>query len=310
MPRPRPRPSEVVIFPMALTPKQCTRLALDKKENGKTSRSVLCQNFDLYSLLCVAVSDMLLLVQVSEANCTDSRVPDQDGDCYCPSMTVQIGGSCVDLSVLNPSIIVPVVLLGLIATFAYGKYRHKAADNIWKIKFKDLKFPATPQILGVGTFGVVIRAEYYGTNVAVKRVVPVEASSSPARIDPRVALNAALSYFRGDRQGTSTNDTEKPKVFSKSGSHFDLRPGSSDPFGRAALTDSGRFNKSSNFANSGNFAPSENSESSFNERVPRMPPGASPPTTTDAQYHLSGGASARKNLKLTLSGPADMVGQS
>jgi hypothetical protein len=294
---------------MALTPKQCTRLALDKKENGKTSRSVLCQNFDLYSLLCVAVSDMLLLVQVSEANCTDSRVPDQDGDCYCPSMTVQIGGSCVDLSVLNPSIIVPVVLLGLIATFAYGKYRHKAADNIWKIKFKDLKFPATPQILGVGTFGVVIRAEYYGTSVAVKRVVPVEASSSPARVDPRMAFTAALSYFRGDRQATSTNDPEKPKVSSKSGSHFDLRPGSSDPFGRAALTDSGRFNKSSNFANSGNFAPSENSDASFNERVPPMPSGA-PGATADAQYHNSGGASARKNLKLTLSGAADMVRQS
>jgi hypothetical protein len=217
--------------------------------------------------------------------------------------------------VLNPSIIAPSLFLGVVLGFCFVRYKHKAADSIWKIRFKDLKFPATPEILGVGTFGVVIRAEYYGTNVAVKRVVPVEASSTPGRIDPRLAFNAALSYLLGDRQGASNNGSEKQKVFSKSDSHFDLHPGSQDQFGRGGLGDrSGNFSRSGNFrsGNFSNFITSENSEGSFQREPMPMPmsSGSSPPTTSDAQYIASGGTISRKNPNLFVSGPAESVRQS
>ena len=41
--------------------------------------------------------------------------------------------------------------------------------SIWRIKPSELKFKPEPEILGRGTFGLVVLAEYRGTNVAVKR---------------------------------------------------------------------------------------------------------------------------------------------
>jgi len=36
----------------------------------------------------------------------------------------------------------------------------------------ELKFDEPPEIIGRGTFGLVLKAEYRGTEVAVKRVMP------------------------------------------------------------------------------------------------------------------------------------------
>jgi serine/threonine protein kinase len=46
------------------------------------------------------------------------------------------------------------------------------ADSIWEIQLKNLQFDAPPEVLGRGTFGLVVAATYNTTRVAVKRVIP------------------------------------------------------------------------------------------------------------------------------------------
>lgn len=48
----------------------------------------------------------------------------------------------------------------------------KQADMLWLISPQDLEFDSPPIILGRGTFGVVTKATYRGTAVAIKRALP------------------------------------------------------------------------------------------------------------------------------------------
>lgn len=50
--------------------------------------------------------------------------------------------------------------------------RRAIEDSVWIVKKEDIVFHDPPRILGVGTFGFVLHAEYLGTQVAVKRVIP------------------------------------------------------------------------------------------------------------------------------------------
>lgn len=77
------------------------------------------------------------------------------------------------------AIIVPivVVLLAVLVVFHLDSKR-RSADGVWKIQSSELKFASPPTVLGRGTFGLVVSAEYRGTQVAVKRVIPSNESSS------------------------------------------------------------------------------------------------------------------------------------
>ena len=52
--------------------------------------------------------------------------------------------------------------------------KRKTNDTMWSVKISraELEFDDPAQVLGQGTFGLVLLACYRGTNVAVKRVVP------------------------------------------------------------------------------------------------------------------------------------------
>eukprot|EP00934_Nitzschia_sp_Nitz4_P006661 Nitzschia sp. Nitz4//scaffold85_size83877//9444//12857//NITZ4_005217-RA/size83877-processed-gene-0.133-mRNA-1//-1//CDS//3329559101//6651//frame0 len=69
--------------------------------------------------------------------------------------------------------IVTVVLL----LRAIEMYR-RGSDNIWKVNKDELIFSEPPEIIGRGSFGLVLLAEYRGTQVAVKRALPPNARTS------------------------------------------------------------------------------------------------------------------------------------
>jgi len=48
----------------------------------------------------------------------------------------------------------------------------KMSDSVWTVNISDLHFDDPAEVIGRGTFGLVLLAEYRGTNVAVKRVIP------------------------------------------------------------------------------------------------------------------------------------------
>ena len=72
------------------------------------------------------------------------------------------------------AVLVPVLAIIFAGTiiWLYLERKRRHADAIWMIDKKELKFADPPEIAGRGTFGLVVKAEYRGTDVAVKRVIP------------------------------------------------------------------------------------------------------------------------------------------
>ena len=119
-----------------------------------------------------------LSVKVTPVNCLrvtgdKLRVNDQYGNCICPAnVLAEIGGKCVANSVLLTSILVPLFGLSLLAVYFFVRRKRMQTDSIWAVKNSELRFDNPPEIVGRGTFGLVLAAEYRGTQVAVKRVIP------------------------------------------------------------------------------------------------------------------------------------------
>jgi len=118
-----------------------------------------------------------LRLQVSEPDCgvltgDDLREPNDLGECVCEDGSTEIGGNCVSLKILLPSILVPLFILMLVGVYLYVELKRKQADSVWAVLPDELEFDDPPEIIGRGTFGLVLLAEYRGTEVAVKRVIP------------------------------------------------------------------------------------------------------------------------------------------
>ena len=78
------------------------------------------------------------------------------------------------------------------------EHKRKSNDAVWKVRKADLHFEDPPQILGRGTFGLVLLAEYRGTQVAVKRVIP----PSESQKDSGSITNTA-AFFDNSRANNS-----------------------------------------------------------------------------------------------------------
>jgi serine/threonine protein kinase len=79
------------------------------------------------------------------------------------------GGTNIALLVVLPLALV--MVLGVVV-FLFYENRRKTNDAVWVVDKEALKFADPPEIIGRGTFGLVLLAEYRGTQVAVKRVIP------------------------------------------------------------------------------------------------------------------------------------------
>lgn len=64
------------------------------------------------------------------------------------------------------------VFVILVVLLCRWREMHKRnADHVWKVDKKELIFQEPPQVIGRGSFGLVLLAEYRGTRVAVKRAL-------------------------------------------------------------------------------------------------------------------------------------------
>eukprot|EP00980_Cylindrotheca_fusiformis_P012051 scaffold2863_cov114-Cylindrotheca_fusiformis.AAC.3 len=72
------------------------------------------------------------------------------------------------------TILAPIVvaLAAAIGIFFFFERKRRQSDSLWYIKKEELKFANPPEVIGRGGFGLILRAEYRGTDVAVKRVLP------------------------------------------------------------------------------------------------------------------------------------------
>lgn len=85
---------------------------------------------------------------------------------------VSIGSKCVPYRIFLPALLIPFFFLCAIAVHFYVEYRRKQADSVWLVQAEELTFEEPAKVLGRGTFGYVLLAEYRGTKVAVKKVLP------------------------------------------------------------------------------------------------------------------------------------------
>lgn len=74
------------------------------------------------------------------------------------------------------------LVLCCVGLFAYLERRRKEADSVWIVNKSELIYDDPPEVLGRGTFGLVVAAEYRGTRVAVKRVIPPNQATAGAEI--------------------------------------------------------------------------------------------------------------------------------
>jgi serine/threonine protein kinase len=149
-------------------------------------------------------------------------VADANGECVCGPSSVAVGGACARYSVLLPSILVPLIVLGLFCVHLYVRHKRKQADYVWLIKTSDLTFDEPPEILGRGTFGLVVRAEYRGTQVAVKRVIPPVSYGKDASTGSIVLEKDSLENDGEDRLGSLVPSTANKSKRRKSNDYFDF----------------------------------------------------------------------------------------
>eukprot|EP00980_Cylindrotheca_fusiformis_P023026 scaffold10066_cov100-Cylindrotheca_fusiformis.AAC.3 len=72
-------------------------------------------------------------------------------------------------TILAPIVIALVAAIGILFFF---ERKRRQNDALWYIQKNELRFADPPEIIGRGGFGLILKAEYRGTEVAVKRVLP------------------------------------------------------------------------------------------------------------------------------------------
>ena len=69
--------------------------------------------------------------------------------------------------VMVVTVSVAAVLLVALGIFFYIERKRKLNDSVWKVKPEELTFDDPPEVLGRGSFGLVLKASYRGTEVSV-----------------------------------------------------------------------------------------------------------------------------------------------
>ena len=91
-------------------------------------------------------------------------------------------------------------------------YRRRNGDHLWKISHDELVFGDPPEIIGRGSFGTVMLADYRGTRVAVKRASPSTGVSSATsffgtvRKTPEQTINMKSTKNNGVTSGSTRFD--------------------------------------------------------------------------------------------------------
>lgn len=112
-----------------------------------------------------------------------------------------------------------VVLIGLVVFGLIIVKRRKDGIMAWHIRKDELLFGDPPEALGRGTFGLVVLAEYRGTQVAVKRVIPPRnrppMRSGPSECNDLESQSYDDSILSFSEAHSLSNDVERPVIREK-----------------------------------------------------------------------------------------------
>ena len=95
----------------------------------------------------------------------------EDGICECSSTAISIFDECISEGAFAGIVSGVCVAIGLVFLSWFLNYKKRKNDEVWHVKAEELHFSHPVEIVGQGAFGVVLLAEYRGTQVAIKRVL-------------------------------------------------------------------------------------------------------------------------------------------
>jgi hypothetical protein len=153
-------------------------------------------------------------VQVVQRNCeldyrSHSKTPDSKGTCICDSSTIDLFGKCISSVIFSVVVSLVIVLFVMELGYLYLSYRKKQSDQLWHVAVDELHFDEPVEIIGQGSFGVVLLAEYRGTKVAIKRVLPT---------NEKRRVESSRGSKDGPVYGSSSHDVESQSV-DRAGTH-------------------------------------------------------------------------------------------
>ena len=129
-----------------------------------------------------------------------------DGTKTAPPEMVPSGDSITSSIII--AIVLAIALVSLIGAVLIMRMRQKRKDiKAWEVNPSELKFEQPPVVIGRGTFGLVLLAQYRGTFVAVKRVIPRQVDGK--RNQRSGSLAGSLTKPRRNSEGVSSIEDDK-----------------------------------------------------------------------------------------------------
>ena len=151
-------------------------------------------------------------ILVTAPTCPALQVATSSGQCVCDAGYFSTPtGQCVSVLFSTPYIIgysvAFVVLLAIVGSaIAYGVLK-KMRDDTWKIDYNHLVMPEVDEVLGAGSFGVVLRGSYRGTRIAVKKGKPTEGEAVGESVStPRGRHHHRPVLHQGHHEGGPAHD--------------------------------------------------------------------------------------------------------
>lgn len=102
-------------------------------------------------------------VQVIERNCDieyqgQSKIPDGNGVCQCGESSIDIGGKCMSSAIFFSIIAIGVAFVILVVALWFLERKKRLSDQMWLVNVQELHFDDPVEIIGQGSFGVVLLA--------------------------------------------------------------------------------------------------------------------------------------------------------
>ena len=124
---------------------------------------------------------------------------------------MDISGRCVESTVMAIVISVSAVFIITLFGICYVRYRNRKNDQVWLVNVDELQFDDPVEVIGQGSFGVVLLGEYRGTKVALKRALKGRRGGSKRgskRSRKSISRNGSKGSSPTNSVGLSSVDTD------------------------------------------------------------------------------------------------------
>ena len=140
---------------------------------------------------------------------------------------MEINGNCVSTGAVAGVLAAVLFVIAMQIGYCYLGYRRAKNDELWLVNTEELHFSHPVEVIGQGSFGVVLLAEYRGNKVAIKRVIPQKTPGGSKHASRLGSMQQGSMDQSGSRSIEVVSDVENQEaaVASSTGSGGILKNG-------------------------------------------------------------------------------------